>query len=93
VGSEGEVQELEKLGTTAGSKMLKVESDVAEWLVPPFVASKVDAESSVEMLSLSTPSISTNSDVPLELLQPGPGETQPEGVGPGVSHRFVPARD
>ncbi len=80
---------MEKLGTTAGSKMLKVESDVAEWLVPPFVASKVDAESSVEMLSLSTPSISTNSDVPLELLQPGPGETQPEGVGPGVSHRFA----
>jgi hypothetical protein len=28
--SEGEVQELEKLGTTAGSKILKVESDVEE---------------------------------------------------------------
>jgi hypothetical protein len=39
VGSEVEVQELEKLGTTAGSKMLKVESEVDEWLVPPFVAS------------------------------------------------------
>jgi hypothetical protein len=39
VGSEADVQELEKLGTTAGSKMLKVESDVEEWFVPPFVAS------------------------------------------------------
>ena len=41
------------------------------------------------MLSLSTPSISTNSDVLLELEQAGPGETQPDGVGPGVSHRFA----
>jgi hypothetical protein len=41
------------------------------------------------MLSLSTPSISTNNDVPLELVQAGPGETQPDGVGPGVSHRFA----
>jgi hypothetical protein len=39
VGSEDEVQEFEKLGMSAGSKMLKVESEVEEWLVPPFVAS------------------------------------------------------
>ena len=44
------------------------------------------------MLSLSTPSISTNTDVaPLELVtvQGGPGATQPGGVGPGVSHLFA----
>jgi hypothetical protein len=41
------------------------------------------------MPSLSTPSISTNNDLPFEFVQFGPGETQPVGVGPGVSHRFA----
>ncbi len=35
------------------------------------------------MLGLLTPSISTKK------LQEGPGERQPEGVGPGVSHRLA----
>jgi hypothetical protein len=44
------------------------------------------------MLSLSTPSISTNTDtVPLELVtvQGGPGAAQPDGVAPCVSQRFA----
>src|SRR5213593_314612 len=44
------------------------------------------------MLPLSTPSISTKSDVvPFELVkvQAGPGEAQPGGVGPGVSQRLA----
>src|SRR5215471_3930320 len=44
------------------------------------------------MLPLSTPSISTKRDVaPFELLtvQPGPGETQPGGVDPGVNQRLA----
>jgi hypothetical protein len=57
--------------------------------VPPLVGSYDEAESSVEMLSLSMPSISTNNDLPFEFAQFGPGETQPGGVGPGVSHRFA----
>jgi hypothetical protein len=52
------------------------------------VGSYDDAESSGEMLSLSTPSISTNNDLPFELAQLGPCGTQPGGVGPGVSHRL-----
>ncbi len=50
------------------------------------------AESSVVRLLLSIPSISTKTDfIPLELVtvQDGPGEAQPGGVGPGVSHRFA----
>ena len=45
------------------------------------------------MLSLSTPSISTNNDLLFEFAQLGPGETQPGGVGPGVSHRFASPPD
>jgi hypothetical protein len=48
------------------------------------------------MLSLSTPSISTNTDtVPLELLtvQGGPGAAQPGGVAPCVSQRFASPPD
>lgn len=41
------------------------------------------------MLDLSTPSISTNNAWPLDLEQAGPGDFQPEGVGPGVSQRFA----
>ncbi len=50
------------------------------------------AESSTAMLPLSTPSISTNSDVvPFELVtvQAGPGEAQPGGVRPGGSQRLA----
>ena len=44
------------------------------------------------MLPLIIPLIWTNSDlVPLEFVtvHAGPGECQPGGVGPGVSHRFA----
>jgi len=46
----------------------------------------------VLMLALSIPLIWTKSEVvPFELVtvQAGPGETQPGGVGPGVSQRFA----
>jgi hypothetical protein len=48
------------------------------------------------MLSLSTPSISTNTDtVPLELVivHGGPGATHPGGVAPCVSQRFASPPD
>jgi hypothetical protein len=44
------------------------------------------------MLPRLTPSISTNSDVVpwlFVVVQGGPGETQPGGVGPGVNQRFA----
>jgi hypothetical protein len=89
VASEALVQDVERLGTIAGSKMLNVLSYVAVWLVPPLVASYALAESSLVMLSLSIPSISTNKDALLWLVQGGPGETQPGGVEPDVSQRFA----
>jgi hypothetical protein len=89
VGSEALVQSPEKLGTTDGSKMLNVLSLVVGWLAPPFVGSYELAGSSTLMLDLSTPSISTNNVWPFDLEQVGPGDFQPEGVGPGVSQRFA----
>ncbi len=57
------------------------------------VESKLEEESSDTALARSIPSISTNTawDWPLLLVmvQAGPGECHPEGVGPGVSHRFA----
>ena len=49
-------------------------------------------QSSLAMLPLFTPSISTNTETcPCELVivHGGPGETQPGGVEPGVSQRFA----
>jgi len=89
VGSEALVQDAERFESIVGSKMLNVLSYVAAWLVPPLVASYVLAESSLVTLSLSIPSISTNKDALLGLVQDGPGETQPGGVEPGVSQRFA----
>lgn len=57
------------------------------------VASKLVDESSYTALARKTPSISTNTpcDCPLLLVMvhAGPGECQPDGVGPGVSQRFA----
>ncbi len=57
------------------------------------VASKLEEESSYTALARSIPSISTQTawDCPLlfVIVQGGPGECHPEGVGPGVSQRFA----
>ncbi len=57
------------------------------------VASKLEEESSYTALARSIPSISTKTawDWPLLLVmvQAGPGECHPEGVGPGVNHRLA----
>ncbi len=57
------------------------------------MASKLEEESSYTAPARLMPSISTNTawDWPLLLVmvQGGPGECHPDGVGPGVSHRFA----
>lgn len=93
MGSEALLQSPEKLGTTAGSKMLKVLSYVVVdpgCCPPPFTGSYVLDPSSTLILALSTPSISTNKAWPFELAHDGPGECQPVGVEAlGVSQRFA----
>src|SRR5438128_6686133 len=60
---------------------------------PPLVASKLVDESSKVAPALWTPSISTKTPCCfpklLAMVQAGPGECQPDGVGPGVNHLFA----
>src|SRR2546427_765496 len=75
--------------------MLKVKSlrVVPPYDPPPFVESKLTEESSKTAPALWTPSISTKTPCCfpklLVMVQAGPGEFQPDGVGPGVNHLFA----
>lgn len=94
----GVEQAVKELGTTAGSKMLKVLSH--QWPagigLPPSAASNCVAQSvSYTMVVRPTPSISTKlatvCPCRLVIVHDGPGEIQPGGVAPGVSQRFAPS--